>query len=171
VAYRLLLNEHAPGWLYQVLNGATTTWERWDAIEADGAIHAGAMESGGGSSMISFNHYAYGSVAAWLFRSLAGIGPSDVGPGYSRIQFSPQPGDTITWADASVQTPFGPAAIRWERSESALTITVKVPPGTRGRIQIPEGWTTADEDAGLEFGSGTRVLVLAASRAFDQDEA
>ncbi|MEO6092107.1 MAG: family 78 glycoside hydrolase catalytic domain [Novosphingobium sp.] len=157
-AYTLLLNEQAPGWLYQVLNGATTMWERWDAIEPDGSIHSGAMESGGGSSMISFNHYAYGSVGAWLYRTLAGLAPGE--PSYALIDFAPEPGGKITWAEASIATPFGPAGIRWERSGGTLKARLLVPPGARGQFRVAPGWALADPSAELRFGSGAHELLL-----------
>ena len=121
-AYRLLLNEAAPGWLYQVAHGATTLWERWDAIQPDGAIHTGAMAAEDAGSMISFNHYAYGAVGAWLYRSLAGIAPDADQPGYRMIRFQPQPGGGLTWAEGSIDTPFGRAAIRWDAVWNRLTL-------------------------------------------------
>ena len=44
-AYLMLLRREAPSWLYQVDRGATTVWERWDAILPDGSIHSGAMDA------------------------------------------------------------------------------------------------------------------------------
>nr|WP_328743923.1 hypothetical protein [Streptomyces sp. NBC_00285] len=73
-AYQLLLNPECPGWLYQVERGATTMWERWDAIQPDGTID---VENAG--MMLSFNHYAYGAVAAWLSQSVAGLRPATPG--------------------------------------------------------------------------------------------
>ena len=74
-AYELLLQETCPSWLYQVKAGATTIWERWDALRPDGTINTGDLknpedESGGG--MVSFNHYAGGAVGDWLYRRIAG---------------------------------------------------------------------------------------------------
>ncbi|MGI0501413.1 hypothetical protein ABY44_00005, partial [Burkholderia sp. ZZQ-2] len=63
-AYDLLLEQECPSWLYQVVQGATTVWERWDAMLPDGTVNPGTMTS--------FNHYALGAVADWLHRSVAG---------------------------------------------------------------------------------------------------
>lgn len=65
LAYDLLMNEEYPGWLYEVKLGATTVWERWNSLLADGTIS--------GTSMNSMNHYSYGSVLEWMFRHAAGI--------------------------------------------------------------------------------------------------
>ena len=67
VAYRLLLQTGCPSWLYAVTMGATTVWERWDSLLADGSINPGEMTS--------FNHYALGAVADWLHRTVAASPP------------------------------------------------------------------------------------------------
>lgn len=156
-SYRLLLNREAPGWLYQVRHGATTMWERWDAIEPDGHIHGGAMAAEDAASMTSFNHYAYGSVGAWLYRTLAGIAPGAERPGYGTIDFAPRPGGGIAWAEARIDTPHGPAAIRWDRRGEGLEVRLEIPPGTEGRFSPPPGWRAPVEGP---LGSGVHRLAL-----------
>ena len=73
-AYRLLLQQECPSWLYPVTMGATTIWERWDSMLPDGTINPGQMTS--------FNHYALGAVADWMHRVIGGIAPLE--PGYAR---------------------------------------------------------------------------------------
>ena len=98
-AYQMLLRRQHPSWLYQVEMGATTVWERWDAIRPDGSIHPGAMatppgmddQEGGSGHMLSFNHYAYGAVVDWIYRHLAGIAPDRARPGYRHVVFAPRP--------------------------------------------------------------------------------
>ena len=153
-AYRLLLNEQAPGWLYQVTNGATTVWERWDAIKPGGIIHGGEMAAEDAASMTSFNHYAYGAVGAWLYRSLAGIAPA--APGYRAIAFAPQPGGGLTWAEASIQTPYGAGAIGWENRADELSVRIEIPPGATGRFTAPPGW----EEGPDELASGLHAFSL-----------
>ena len=160
-AYRLLLNEEAPGWLYQVLRGATTVWERWDAIRPDGRIHAGEMAAEDAVSMTSFNHYAYGSVGAWLYASLAGIAPAPDGAGYRVIDFQPHPGGGLSRAEASVETPFGNAAIHWRVRDSKLCIDLEVPAGAEARLHLPSGWAAPEELRPL--GSGRHAFVFPSS--------
>ncbi|MBA4010297.1 MAG: hydrolase [Phenylobacterium sp.] len=160
-AYRLLLNEACPGWLYQVKLGATTMWERWDAIRPDGSIHPGAMASGEGASMLSFNHYAYGAVAEWLYRSVAGLAPVASDPGYGLIAFAPRPGGGLSHARASIETPYGRAAIAWRVDEDAsLRVELDIPPGARGRFDVPRGWELAAGAGPLALASGRHELVL-----------
>ena len=103
-AYALLLQREAPSWLYAVTMGATTIWERWDSMLPDGSINPGEMTS--------FNHYAFGAVADWMHRTVAGLAPLE--PGYRRILVAPQPGGGLTWAETSLETPHGLAAVRWD---------------------------------------------------------
>ncbi|WP_327725575.1 family 78 glycoside hydrolase catalytic domain [Streptomyces europaeiscabiei] len=150
-AYQLLLNTECPGWLYQVARGATTMWERWDAIRPDGTIDT---EKAG--TMLSFNHYAYGAVATWLYQSVAGLRPAT--PGYRTVEIAPRPGDGLTSADASIVTPYGRASVAWSISGNTLTVDVSLPPGTTGRFSAPEGWRCATEAGRL--GSGGHRLLL-----------
>jgi alpha-L-rhamnosidase len=168
-AYRLLLNEQCPGWLYQVAFGATTMWERWDAIRPNGQIHAGEMSFGEGASMMSFNHYAYGAVGQWLYRSVAGIAPDTSEPGYGSIVFAPKPGGGLNAARARLRTPYGSAAIDWSfQSEGSLRAEIEIPPGARGRFEAPKGWKVwgveprrgLNRPGSVELGSGTYVLLL-----------
>src|SRR4029453_11106207 len=82
VAYRLLLQKECPSWLYPVMQGATTIWERWDAIQPDGSINPGQM--------LSFNHYAYGAIGAWLYGTVAGL--QIIEPGWRHFRVAPRPG-------------------------------------------------------------------------------
>ncbi|MGW1718316.1 family 78 glycoside hydrolase catalytic domain [Streptomyces sp. NPDC002156] len=150
-AYQLLLNPECPGWLYQVARGATTMWERWDAIQPDGSID---VENAG--MMLSFNHYAYGAVAAWLYRSVAGLRPAS--PGYRTLEIAPRPGATLTSAEASITTPYGPASVAWSISGDTLTVKAVLPPGTTGLFSAPDGWRCAE--AVERLGSGSHLLAL-----------
>lgn len=142
-AYLLLLNERCPGWLHQVKQGATSVWERWDAIDEHGRIHAGDMDGGG--SMLSFNHYAYGAVADWLYRTVAGLAPA--APGWSKILFAPVPGGGIDWASAESEVPTGRAAIRWELADGGFTADLEVPSEAEAEFRLPPGdWTKATVD-------------------------
>lgn len=162
-AYRLLLNRDCPGWLYQVDRGATTMWERWDAVGEDGGLHAGTMSTEESNSMISFNHYAYGAVSAWLYQTVAGIATDPDHPGFGRILFAPQPGGGMTWASASLTTGYGEAAVRWELSADALDVELVVPAGTTALFKAPAGFLLTDGEQTRELASGTHRLRLTAA--------
>jgi alpha-L-rhamnosidase len=134
-AYALLLQREAPSWLYAVTMGATTIWERWDSMLPDGSINPGEMTS--------FNHYAFGAVADWMHRSVAGLAPLE--PGYRRILVAPRSGGGLTWAAASLETPHGRAAVRWDLEGSGLRVEVTVPDGAEAVLRLPG---LADETVG-----------------------
>ena len=126
-AYDLLLERECPSWLYQVTMGATTVWERWDAMLPDGTVNSGQMTS--------FNHYALGAVADWLHRVVAGLAPA--APGYRRIRFAPRPGGGLTSASATHETPYGTASIAWRLELDELIVAVVVPTGTSAVVDLP----------------------------------
>ncbi|WP_236048108.1 family 78 glycoside hydrolase catalytic domain [Paractinoplanes ovalisporus] len=136
-AYRLLLEESCPSWLYPVTMGATTIWERWDSILPDGRVNPG--------DMTSFNHYALGAVADWLHRVVAGLSPLE--PGYARSLIAPRPGGGITWAHGSLETPYGKLAVDWRNEPGGFEADVTVPPGTTALLRLPDG-TEHELDAG-----------------------
>ena len=143
-AYQMLLRREAPSWLHQVEMGATTVWERWDAIRADGSIHPGSMKpppdlpsNEDGGHMLSFNHYAYGAVVDWIYRHVAGIAPDEAGPGYRHIRIAPRPVHGIAWAGATVAASHGDCEVDWELTPgNALIIRVAVPFGSEAMLDL-----------------------------------
>lgn len=144
-AFSMLLREAHPSWLYQVVNDATTVWERWDAIRVDGSIHPGVMdpppgmdESDEGGHMLSFNHYAYGAVVDWMYRYLAGIAPDIQRPGYRHVLLAPKPVAGVDWVDALIESPYGQIRSRWELDPSEdLVVDLELPAGVTGTFLPP----------------------------------
>src|SRR5437867_11179015 len=128
-AYRLLLNERYPSWLYEVKQGATTVWERWDGQKSDSTFQE--------ASMNSFNHYAYGAVGDWLYRVVAGLNSDPAEPGYKHIVVRPQPGGGFTYANAALITPYGEAASGWKLEGNRLQVTARVPANAHATVYLP----------------------------------
>lgn len=128
-AYDLLLEKECPSWMYTVLSGGTTTWERWDSLLPDGTVNPGGMTS--------FNHFALGAVADWIHRTVGGLAPLE--PGYRRIVFAPRPGGGLTHATTEHETPYGRATIAWRVDDDGLQVEVRVPTGTTGVVDLPDG--------------------------------
>jgi alpha-L-rhamnosidase len=129
-AYRLLLQQECPSWLYPVTMGATTIWERWDSMLPDGTINPGQMTS--------FNHYALGAVVDWMHRAIGGIAPLE--PGYARVLVAPQPGGGLTWARASLETRHGPIEVSWRQEPAGgLALDVDLPADVGALIRLPDG--------------------------------
>jgi alpha-L-rhamnosidase len=131
-AYRTLLQTDAPGWLYPVTVGATTIWERWDALQPDGTINEG-------SEMLSINHYALGAAVAWLYDTIGGIAPIE--PGFARFRIAPKPGPGITSASVRFDSRHGRIESAWSTAPdgTAFELRVAVPPNTDAEIELPNG--------------------------------
>ena len=153
LAYRLLERKEYPSWLYPVTRGATTIWERWDGIKADSSFQTVGMNS--------FNHYAYGAVGDWLYRTVAGLDTDEARPGYRHLHLRPRPGGTLTHAEATLETPYGLAASGWELSDDALTVRVRIPPNTTADLTLPDADTEGIQldGAALATGNGVKSFV------------
>ncbi|KRE45015.1 glycoside hydrolase family 78 protein [Paenibacillus sp. Soil522] len=129
-AYKLLLQQTYPSWLYPVTKGATTIWEHWDGIKEDGSFWSRDMNS--------FNHYAYGAIGEWMYRTVAGIQTVETAPGYKQIVIAPQPGEGLAWAEGSLETMYGTVSSKWSKSEDGgFTLDVTIPPNTAAEIRLP----------------------------------
>ena len=130
VAYRLLLNDTFPSWGYMLKKGATTWWERWNGDIGDPAMN-------------SYNHYAFGSVMAWVYRQVAGIDTTTEGPGYKEIVIHPRvpvaPAvSRITHARGEFASVYGKIVSDWTQTPSGpFTLKVTIPPNTTARVVLP----------------------------------
>ncbi|WRT68172.1 uncharacterized protein IL334_005147 [Kwoniella shivajii] len=126
-AYRMLQATQCPSWLSPVLLGATTIWERWDSMLSDGSINPGEMTS--------FNHYALGSVAAFMHEYIGGLRPMSAG--WKEIIIQPRPGGTVTSAKTSHRSPYGKIAVGWEIRDAELHVDVEIPPNCTAKVVLP----------------------------------
>jgi hypothetical protein len=127
LAYQLLLRDEYPSWLYEVKMGATTMWELWNSISADGSF--------ADPSMNSFNHYAYGAVGDWMYENIAGLQAGL--PGYKQSVIAPHPGGGLTSAAGSLETSYGELSSSWQVTASGLKLEVSVPVNTTAEVRIP----------------------------------
>jgi alpha-L-rhamnosidase len=124
VAYRLLLNDTYPSWGYMLSKGATTWWERWNGDTGD-------------PSMNSYNHYAFGSVIAWVYRYTAGI-DTTTGSGFKEIVIHPHPDARMTSARAEYESIYGKIVSDWKGTPSGpFSLSVTVPPNTSAQVFLP----------------------------------
>ena len=119
-AYRLLLQEDCPGWLYAVKKGATTIWETWDGVRPDGTVHD------------SLNHYSYGAISGWLFHGVCGIRLSA-----GKLRLRPQPHPSLGRARAEWRSPVGTITSAWKYESDKLIFDFTLP--VPARIELPDG--------------------------------
>ena len=121
-AYKLLLQDTMPGWLYQVKKGATTIWETWDGINEEGVPSA------------SLNHYSKGAVTGWLFEGVCGI--HLVG---SEIEIKPQPCNMLDYAKAVYHSPVGDIESGWRCEGGKFVYEFVIPANASADIMLPDG--------------------------------
>ena len=128
-AYSLLLREKFPSWLFSVNMGATTIWEHWDGINDKGEIWQ--------KSMNSFNHYAYGSVAAWFYRTICGIRYDESAPAYKHFFLTPTPCKELGCAKAKINTPSGEIISEWcYEADGGIRYSFTIPNGATATLTL-----------------------------------
>ncbi len=130
-AYRLLLQDTMPSWLYAVKKGATTIWENWDGINEKGQVKA------------SLNHYSYGAICGWLFSGVCGIRLEQ-----GHIVIQPTPHKSLQYAKASYLSPLGEICSGWRYQGERLTYEIAIPAGAQAKVILPDGrqeWLEAGE--------------------------
>jgi len=151
LAYALLQQKTFPSWLYSVLHGATTIWERWDGWTEEKGFHH--------PSMNSFNHYAYGAIGTWMYENIAGIQSDPAAPGFKRIFLQPRIGGDLTFARCQYQSPYGTIQSHWWMEADTMIWEVTVPPNTTAKAHIPsenqdqiwEGAVPLEKSPGVKF--------------------
>ncbi len=152
-AYRLIFNEKCPGWMYQINLGATTVWERWNSLLADGKIS--------GTMMNSLNHYAYGSVAEAIYGSVGGLKRLDTA--WKEARIAPVPDHRVTACCTEFESPYGRYCVDWRVKEgNVFSLRVRIPHGCRAQIVLPyadkEAEIVGEGEHGWEYGMNKDIL-------------
>ena len=152
IAYRLLLNEAYPSWLYPVNQGATSIWERLNSYTHDDGF-------GGNNSMNSFNHYSFGAVGQWMMAYSLGIERGE--PGFRNFILQPEPDPTgqMEWAEGYYDSMYGRISSSWHLNKDTLSYKTTVPANTFATLYMPaisgetvkEGDSFASEASGVTF--------------------
>jgi len=143
IAYRLLLEETYPSWLYSVKWGATTIWERWNGIKSDSTFAP--------ASMNSFNHYAYGAIGDWLYRVVAGIDTYEDAPGYKHSIIKPHPGGGLTYVNADLETVYGKLSSHWRQQADGFYLDAEIPANTSSEVYLPSSTITNITGSGQQL--------------------
>ncbi len=160
-AYTLMLRDELPSWLYAVDMGATTVWERWDSILPDGAIRAGEMNS--------LNHYAYGAVVSWIYKSIIGINQEETAGGFKHAILSPVFDERLKKVYGEYDSVYGKYACGYEIGEAEANVKITVPYLCKAKFVAPKGYKIKSADGkstdsnrkALIFKGGEHYLILA----------
>lgn len=162
LAEKIFLNRKVPGWLYQVDRGATSIWERWDALGEDGTIYDPDMNS--------YNHYAYGAVCQWLFEGVAGVSPVAEKPGFDEVTLNPLILPALSPVAAWHDCRHGRIEAGWSLDNDKVTYRVTLPAGCTGRLKANPAHHNVAVDGtpvtvpadGLMLPSGSHVITFRA---------
>jgi alpha-L-rhamnosidase len=127
LAYRLLLNTQYPSWGYLVEHGATTMWERWNGDQMRGD-----------PSMNSYNHYAYGAVADWIYRYAAGVDTAPGDPGFHTLWLHPTFDARLGSLDYTYESPYGRVRSAWSVQGATAKWSVTVPANSSAELRLTE---------------------------------
>jgi alpha-L-rhamnosidase len=159
LAYKLLLTDTYPSWLFTVKEGATTIWERWDGYTPERGFQA--------SSMNSFNHYSLGSVGLWLYTGAGGIVIDEAHPGFKHFFLRPQFSPRFASFAVNFDSPYGRIISTWRTGNRGdVTYDVTVPPNSSATLTLPGDVTssgdpiTLNKDGTRELAAGTYEFVI-----------
>ena len=116
--YQMLKKRNYPSYLYMLDNGATTMWEHWNGER-------------------SHIHNCYNGIGSWFYQALAGIRPDEQAPGYKHFFIEPQIIESLTWVEASQNSPYGTIKVRWEKNKQTLSLHITVPKGSTATLILP----------------------------------
>ncbi|QKZ13275.1 alpha-L-rhamnosidase [Spirosoma sp. KUDC1026] len=147
-AYRLLQQTDYPSWLYSVVNGATSIWERLNSYTVENGF-------GGNNSMNSFNHYSFGAVASWMYNHSLGIQRHPSKAGFSEIVLKPSPDPTrkMTFAKGYYESIYGRISSEWTWEGNNWTYKTTIPANTTATLYLPANSTSQISEAGKPIAS------------------
>ena len=153
LAYRMLLNDQYPSWLYAVDQGATSIWERLNGYTVENGF-------GGNNSMNSFNHYSFGAVGQWMMAYSLGIQRDE--PGFRKFILQPEPDPTgiMTSAKGYYDSMYGRIASAWKMDGKALTYRATVPANTSATLYLPASDAKAVKESGRDAAAAKGVTFM-----------
>lgn len=121
-AYKLLLQDTMPSWLYAVKKGATTIWETWDGIDENGKPKE------------SLNHYSYGAICGWLFHGVCGIHVEN-----NKVTIKPMPHQLLKYAKVTYKSPLGKIVSGWKYEADRIVFEIEIPANVEAEVILPDG--------------------------------
>jgi len=152
LAYELVESTRFPSWGYSIKQGATTVWERWDAYVAGRGFQNPGMNS--------FNHYAYGAVGEWIYRTILGINPDDAQPGFKHFFIKPQPDGSLTWAKGEYNSIRGKIAVDWKLADGRMILKMQTPPNTSATVFLPTSDSSTFKKMNSDLPKDVRILKI-----------
>ena len=154
LAYQLLANTNYPSWGFWLNLGATTMWEQWNGMNANGTPNVNCYNY----PMDSFDHANFGTCVEWFYRGILGI--DLLQPGFKQILIAPQIGGGLTWAQGSYDSIQGIIASAWQFTNNLLTLNVTIPANTTAQMDVPTTNAAAITESGVPAASSPGVTYI-----------
>jgi len=155
LAYQMLEKTNYPSWGFEVGVGATTVFELWNSVNADGTVNISE------DAMNSLNHANFGACAEWFYRDILGI--DLLQPGFRKISIAPQLGGGLTSAQGDYDSIQGPISNAWAYVSNTVNMTVSIPPNTTAQISVPTTNASAVTESGVPAAGSPGVTLVRAS--------
>ena len=157
LAYQMLAKTDYPSWGYEIGLGATTIFELWNSVNADGTVNLSQ------DGMNSLNHANFGTCAEWAYSGILGIGVLQ--PGFTKILISPQVGGGLTSAQGAYDSVQGLIVSSWQFTNNTITLNVTIPANTTAEIHVPTTNAAAITESGLPAASSSGVNYVGVSNS------
>ena len=157
LAYQMLAKTDYPSWGFWINLGATTMWEQWNSVNADGTVNTNCYNY----PMDSLDHANFGTCVEWFYQGILGI--DLLQPGFSKVLINPQPGGALTFAQGYYDSIQGRIASAWQVTNNVLTLKVTIPANTTAQINVPTTNATAITESGLAAASSPGVTYIGVS--------
>ena len=155
LAYQMLAKTDYPSWGFEIGLGATTIFELWNSVNADGT--ANLSEDG----MNSLNHANFGACAEWFYRGILGI--NQLAPGFAKISIHPQPGGGLTSAQGYYDSVQGRISNAWSIVDNTFNLAVTIPPNATAQVFVPTTNANGITESGVPTGSSPGVSYVGVS--------
>lgn len=164
LAYDLFLRTEYPSWGFEIVNGATTIWERWNSY-----THEDGFGGERNAGMNSFNHYAFGAVCEWMFENAAGIRATS--PGFRTLLIRPEVDERLGYLDAEYRSISGPVRSAWRFEEDGLAMEVSIPVNVKAILCVPARSVDAITEGELPAVKAEGLTLLGMDEGYAQFEA
>ncbi len=156
ISYKIFQQTEYPSWGYSVQNGSTSIWERWNSYTKDDAENADIN-----AKMNSFSHYAFGSVAEWMFQHAIGIDTED--SGYRNIIIKPAISKEMNFIKGSYKSINGTIAAAWNWKGNKIIMNIEIPANTRAKVYIPTANTSRIKEGKTSLSKTTEIKIIASN--------
>jgi alpha-L-rhamnosidase len=124
----ILAKTSYPSYGYFIATGETTLPETWES-------NLPGHSKGNTSAHI---HTSYVGISAWFIKGLAGIEPDKNDPGYRTVTIRPIVPQNLTYARASITSPYGKIESGWRKENGKVIYEITIPAGSKANIYLPD---------------------------------